>query len=80
MIVGEFDAVSAVGRGNMLTTVYCPPGKSASGAFALRVAVDSLALLEDLFGVPYMGSKSDLLAVPDFAAGEHGGARGVPPI
>ena len=65
VIVGEFDSVSARGANGVLTTVYTPVGKSASGSFALKVAVDCLEFLEHLFGLPYMGSKSDLLAIAD---------------
>ena len=68
-IVGDFDCVSARGKNGVLTTVYTPVGKSASGKFALKVAVDCLEFFEKLFGIPYMGSKSDLLAIADFAAG-----------
>ena len=55
VIVGEFDVLSAVGRAGLLTSVYCPVGKAALGAFALRTGVDAIECLEDLFGVPYMG-------------------------
>ena len=68
-IVGDFDALSARGANGVLTTVYVPVGKTHLGRFALDVAVKSLDLLETLFGVPFMGTKNDHLAIPDFAAG-----------
>lgn len=68
--VGEWDTVEGVSpRLRMPTRVFCPLGKSAQGAFALSVALPAIDFLEELFGVPYMGSKSDLLAIPDFSAG-----------
>jgi len=69
VVVGEFDAVSARGADGIVTTVYTPVGKAELGAFALRVGVDALAYLAELFGIPYMGTKIDHLAIPDFAAG-----------
>lgn len=68
-IVGDFDAISARGANGILSTVYVPVGKTHLGRFALDVAVRSLDLLEQLFGVPFMGTKLDHLAIPDFAAG-----------
>ena len=68
--VGEWDTVEGLSpRLRVPTRVFCPPGRSAQGAFALSVALPAIDYLEALFGVPYMGSKSDLLAIPDFAAG-----------
>lgn len=65
IIVGEFDVISAVGRSGLVTSVYIPVGKPPSlGEFALRTGVASIELLEDLFKVPYMGSKVDHLAIP----------------
>ena len=68
--VGEWDTVEGVSpRLRVPTRVFCPLGKSAQGNFALSVALPAIDFLEQLFGVPYMGSKSDLLAIPDFSAG-----------
>lgn len=68
--VGEWDTVEGVSpRLRVPTRVFCPVGKSAQGLFALSVALPAIDFLEELFGVPYIGSKNDLLAIPDFSAG-----------
>lgn len=68
LVVGEFDGISRV-SGGIQTTVYTVPGKAAQGQFCLDVAVECLDLYQKLFDIPYPLAKSDLLAIPDFAAG-----------
>jgi aminopeptidase N len=68
LVVGEFDGISKT-SGNIQTTVYTVPGKAHQGQFCLDVAVHCLDLYQKIFGVPYPLLKSDLLAIPDFAAG-----------
>ena len=68
-IVGEFDFTSTRSANGVLTTVYTPRGKSALGAHALGVASKALTFFEEQFGSSYPLPKSDLLAIPDFAAG-----------
>eukprot|EP00816_Leptocylindrus_hargravesii_P009479 CAMPEP_0196822920 /NCGR_PEP_ID=MMETSP1362-20130617/85343_1 /TAXON_ID=163516 /ORGANISM="Leptocylindrus danicus, Strain CCMP1856" /LENGTH=344 /DNA_ID=CAMNT_0042202615 /DNA_START=194 /DNA_END=1224 /DNA_ORIENTATION=+ len=70
VVVGEFDAVSRTSATTRVkTSVYTVPGKAAQGTFCLDVASKCLDLYEGLFAVPYPLPKSDLLAIPDFAAG-----------
>lgn len=70
LVVGEFDFVSAYNSSGVLTTVYTPVGKAEQGQFALHVASRALEYYaETVFKVPYPLKKSDLLAIPDFAAG-----------
>ncbi|CAN0321806.1 unnamed protein product [Pylaiella littoralis] len=70
LVVGEFDFVSAYNKSGVLTTVYTPVGKAEQGRFALHVASKALEYYaETVFKVPYPLQKSDLLAIPDFAAG-----------
>jgi puromycin-sensitive aminopeptidase len=69
MVVGEFDQVSEYTKEGVLTTVYTPVGKSEQGRFALKVACEALSFFQSYFGVEYPLRKSDLLAIPDFAAG-----------
>jgi puromycin-sensitive aminopeptidase len=68
--VGEWDVVSALTPTRRIpVSVFTPVGKSAQGAFALRVAVGALDFLEHTFGMPYIGTKADHIPVPDMAAG-----------
>jgi puromycin-sensitive aminopeptidase len=69
IIVGEFDSVSDYTREGVCTTVYTPVGKAEQGRFALKVACEALSFFQHFFGVEYPLRKSDLLAIPDFAAG-----------
>eukprot|EP00903_Cladosiphon_okamuranus_P013627 g12691.t1 len=70
LVVGEFDFVSEYNASGVLTTVYTPIGKAEQGRFALHVASKALEYYaETVFKVPYPLQKSDLLAIPDFAAG-----------
>jgi puromycin-sensitive aminopeptidase len=68
LIVGQFDGVSQTSR-NIVTTVYTVPGKASGAMFCLDVATRCLDLYQDLYGIPYPLTKSDLIAIPDFAAG-----------
>ena len=70
IIVGEFDTVSGISKClHCPTTIYCPLGKSDQGKFGLQIALDSIDFLQQIFATEYMGTKSDLIAIPDFAAG-----------
>ena len=72
-LVGEFDAVSQrTPHTGVMVTVYTPPGKSASGSFALQAACKSLEAYNDFFATPYPLPKLDLVAIPAFAAGAMG--------
>ena len=46
-----------------------PLGKGSLGSHSLAVASRALPYFEEKFGIPYPLPKSDLIAVPDFAAG-----------
>lgn len=74
LIVGELDGISTTPKegptASVTTTVYTVPGKSEQGRFCLDVANRCLELFAgELFGIRYPMTKSDLVAVPDFAAG-----------
>ena len=69
-VIGEFDAISRTSPSSGIqTTVYTVPGKAHEGLFCLETATKCLDLYQDLFHIPYPLIKSDLLAIPDFAAG-----------
>jgi aminopeptidase N len=78
LIIGEFDSISQISSTNnnttnknsiITTTVYTTPGKAQYGQFCLNTAVQCLNLYQDLYGISYPLTKSDLIAIPDFAAG-----------
>ena len=68
-VVGEFDHVSALTKRGVLIRVFCPPGKPELGMFALECACNALDLYDEAFGQPYPLPKSDMVAIPEFAAG-----------
>jgi len=76
LVVGEFDGISrtssssSAGSQQIVTTVYTVPGKADQAEFCLDTASRCLDLYQELFHVPYPLTKSDLIAIPDFAAGE----------
>ena len=68
LVVGELDGISTTSH-QIVTTVYTIPGKASQAEFCLDTASRCLDLYQDMFHVPYPLTKSDLLAIPDFAAG-----------
>jgi len=68
LVIGEFDCISKTSN-HVVTTVYTVPGKARQGQFCLDTAVRCLDYYRDLYGIEYPLPKSDLLAIPDFAAG-----------
>ena len=68
-VVGEFDHVSALTQNGVLIRAFCPPGKPHLGRFALRCAVAALDEYDRTFEIPYPLPKSDMVAIPEFAAG-----------
>ncbi len=68
-VVGEFDHVSALTKNGVVIRVFGPRGKPELGSFALECAVAALDLYDEAFGVPYPLPKSDMVAIPEFAAG-----------
>ena len=71
LVVGELDGISFTSpSSHIVTTVYTIPGKARQAEFCLDTAHRCLDLFQDMFrGVPYPLPKSDLVAIPDFAAG-----------
>ena len=68
MVVGDFVCRDgAVER--VILRVCSTPDKRDLTTYALEVAQHQLKFYNDYFGIPYVGDKLDLIAVPDFAAG-----------
>ncbi|TPX35343.1 hypothetical protein SmJEL517_g02263 [Synchytrium microbalum] len=67
-VVGEFDRVQAETNATnpVLITVYSEIGRAYEGAYALRVALDSLQYFEITLKMPYPLPKLDLVSVPGF--------------
>ncbi len=66
--IGRFDTLHGA-TGNVKLAIYAPPGRGASGAYALDVATRVLPAFERYYGIPYPLPKLDLVAVPEFWAG-----------
>ena len=69
LIVAEFDYISILTENQVRTSVYTPKGKTHLGQHAMYVASKALPFFENMFKIKYSLAKSDLLAIPDFAAG-----------
>ncbi|KAM7276178.1 hypothetical protein ACFE04_018044 [Oxalis oulophora] len=69
IVVGLFDYVEDHTSDGIKVRVYGQVGKADQGKFALHVAVKTLVLYKEYFGVPYSLPKLDMIAIPDFAAG-----------
>ena len=68
-VVGEFDHVSQLTKNGVLIRAFTPPGKPELGEFALECAVAALDAYDTTFEIPYPLPKSDMVAIPEFAAG-----------
>ena len=66
--VGEFDAIEDRSS-RVALRVLTPPGRGASGRYALDVARRILTAYEAYYGIPYPLPKLDLLAVQEHAFG-----------
>ena len=68
--VGEFECIESLERKGMpRINVYTTSNKKELGRFALGVAESIIVRCSEYFDHPYMGTKLDLIAIPDFAAG-----------
>ena len=68
-IVGDLEATEPVDVGGVPLRIVHVRGKSALTGFGLEAGAFALAWLVDYYGIPYPGTKVDLIAVPDFAFG-----------
>lgn len=68
-IVGELEATEPVLVGQTPLRIWCVPGKLPLTSFGQKVGAFTLGFFEEYYGIPFVGRKLDLLAIPDFAAG-----------
>ncbi len=68
-IVGDLEATEPVDVGGVPLRIVHVRGRSALTGFGLEAGAFALAWLVDYYGIPYPGTKVDLIAVPDFAFG-----------
>ncbi len=68
-IVGDLEATVPVDVGGVPLRIVHVRGRSALTGFGLEAGAFALAWLVDYYGIPYPGTKVDLIAVPDFAFG-----------
>lgn len=68
-VIGEFEATEPVLANTTPIRIFSVPGKGHLTEFAKGIAKYSIEHFESYFGVPYMGGKMDLIAIPDFAFG-----------
>ncbi len=73
--VGPLEASPVRHLGPIPIRVWHVPGKGHLAAFGLEAAHESLARLEDYFGIPYPYAKLDLVAVPGLRGGRDGERR-----
>ena len=68
-VVGELEATDPVDVDGIALRVVARPGKLAQAGFALESGAFALRYFQDWYGIPYPGTKLDLIATPDFAFG-----------
>ncbi|MBI2022577.1 hypothetical protein HYS97_01875, partial [Candidatus Daviesbacteria bacterium] len=68
-IVGDLEYIEGKTKRGVLVRVFTTPGKKEQGRFALNTAIKMLEFYEEYFKIPYPLPVSDLIAIPDFAAG-----------
>ena len=68
-IVGRLEATAPVDVNGTPMRLVHVPGKAHLTEFGLRIGAYSLKWFEDYYGIKYPGTKVDLVALPDFAAG-----------
>ena len=68
-IVGELESTPAADVNGTPVKIWHVPGKGHLAGFGLDCAVFATDWFERYYDIPYPGSKIDLIALPDFAAG-----------
>ncbi len=68
-VVGELEATPPVDVDGVPLRVIARPGTLHQAEFALEAGAFALRYFQQWYGIPYPGSKLDLIATPDFAFG-----------
>jgi len=69
-VVGELHKKSATTKGGVEVNIWATPAQPAESLdFALDIATRSIDFFDEYFGTPYPLTKSDHVALPDFASG-----------
>jgi puromycin-sensitive aminopeptidase len=68
-VVGPLEVTAPVDAGGVAVRVAHVPGKANLTAFALDVGSFAIRFFADYYGIPYPGTKCDLVALPDFSFG-----------
>ncbi len=68
-VVGPLEATEPVDVDGVPLRVIHAPGKGHLTGFALEVGAFALRFFARYYGIPYPGSKLDMVAIPDFAQG-----------
>ncbi|KAL7752783.1 Aminopeptidase 2 mitochondrial [Sorochytrium milnesiophthora] len=68
-VVSDFESVSTETKRGVAVSVWTQPGQKHLGKYALDAAAKIIDFYEELFAVEYPLPKSDLISIPDFAAG-----------
>jgi puromycin-sensitive aminopeptidase len=68
-VVGELEATEPVNVDGIPLRVIARPGALTQSAFALECGAFALRYFQQWYGIPYPGTKLDLIATPDFAFG-----------
>lgn len=68
-VVGELEYIESTTKHGVLVRVFSTPHHKESLNFALKTAVGTLEFFTDYYQIPYPLSKSDHVAIPEFAAG-----------
>jgi puromycin-sensitive aminopeptidase len=68
-VVGNLEVTPPVDAGGVAVRVVHVPGKRHLTAYALDAGAFAIKFFSDYYGIPYPGTKCDLVALPDFAFG-----------
>ncbi len=69
MVAGELEATPVVDVDGIPLRVIARPGTLENSKFALEAGAFALRYFQKWYGIPYPGTKLDLIATPDFAFG-----------